>query len=362
VLRSLAQEGIRYQCSLYADDVILFAYPEACEARAIKAILQIFEDASGLKTNMAKCSITNIFGAEEAIPELQRILGCQVAPFPIHYLGMPLSTTKLPKDQVRRTVDAVARRLPACHGPLMAKSGRLIWVKSVLSAIPVYCMIADGLLPWAQAEIDAICRRFLWSGKDGDTRGKCMVAWRTCTRPKELGGLGISDLRLVNTAFEAKWLWLQRTDADRAWAALPLKQSREARDFFRASTYTVVGNGADTLFWLDSWIGGVSIRAMAPTLMQFVPRRVANRLTVAEALLARRWVRTIAGGVTTPAAVEYLRVWHAINGINLNDNPDRLVWRWSSDGSFSVHSAYQALHLGSHPIPGCVRVWEVVRS
>jgi hypothetical protein len=179
-----------------------------------------------------------------------------------------------------------------------------------------------------------------------------MVAWRTCTRPKELGGLGIFDLRLVNTAF----------DADRAWAALPLKQSREARDFFRASTYTVVGNGADTLFWLDSWIGGVSIRAMAPTLMQFVPRRVANRLTVAEALPARRWVRTIAGGVTTPATAEYLRVWHAINGINLNDNPDRLMWRWSSDGSFSVHSAYQALHLGSHPIPGCVRVWEVVRS
>jgi hypothetical protein len=63
VLRSLAQEGIRYQCSLYADDVILFAYLEVCEARAIKAILQIFEEASGLKNNMAKCSITNIFGA-----------------------------------------------------------------------------------------------------------------------------------------------------------------------------------------------------------------------------------------------------------------------------------------------------------
>jgi hypothetical protein len=138
--------------------------------------LQIFEEASGLKNNMAKCSITNIFGAKEAIPELQRILGCQVAPFPICYLGLALSTTKLPKDQVRRTVGAVMRRLPACHGPLMAKSGRLIWVKSVLSMIPVYCMIADGLPPWAQAEIDAICRRFLWSGKDA-THG-ANVWWR----------------------------------------------------------------------------------------------------------------------------------------------------------------------------------------
>lgn len=359
VLRSSSRDGVHFQCSLYADDAILFAHPDANEAMAIKGILQIFEEASGLKTNMAKCSITNIFGAEDAIQEIQQILGCQIKPFPIRYLGLPLSTSRLPKDQVRQTVDAVARRIPASHGPLMAKSGRLVWVKSVLTAIPIYCMIADGLPPWARAEIDSICRRFLWCGKDGDVRGKCMVAWRTCTRPKELGGLGIPDLKLVNTAFEAKWLWLQKTDSARAWAALPLKQSSEAIAFFRASTHTIVGNGRDTLFWLDSWIGGVSIRTMAPTLMQFVPKRVANSLTVAEALPDRRWVRTISGGVTVPATAEYLQVWHAISGIVLNENSDRMVWRWSSDGRYSVRSAYQALQLGSHPIPGCVRVWEI---
>jgi hypothetical protein len=43
----------------------------------------------------------------------------------------------------------------------------------------------------------------------GSPLGKCMVAcWQTCTWPKEIGGLGITDLRLAGTAFEAKWLWL----------------------------------------------------------------------------------------------------------------------------------------------------------
>jgi len=163
----------------------------------------------------------------------------------------------------------------------------------------------------------------------------------------------------VNTTFQGKWLWLQRNDAERAWAALPLKQSTEAADFFRASTRTIVGNGQETLFWLDSWIGGVSITAMAPTLMKFIPKRVANRLTVAEALPGRHWVQAISSGITVPAAAEYLLVWHAIRDVELNDDPDLLVWRWSPDGSFSVRSAYQALHIGSHPIPGCVRVWEV---
>jgi hypothetical protein len=75
-----------------------------------------------------------------------------------------------------------------------------------------------------------------------------MVAWKTCTCPKDIGGLGISDLKLAVTAFEAKWLWLQKTDRDRAWAELPLKLTDKARAFFRASTYTVVGNGERTLF------------------------------------------------------------------------------------------------------------------
>lgn len=180
-------------------------------------------------------------------------------------------------------------------------------VTSVLSAISIYCMIANGLPAWARAEIDTICRTFLWAG-NGDARGKSMVAWKTYTRPKELGGLGIVDLKLVATAFESKWLWLQRTDADRAWANLPIKQSDEARAFFWASTYSVVGNGESTLFWQDSWINGISLRTMAPTLLHFVNRRAIQRQTVAEALNNRSWVQMITEGVTIPATAKYLRV------------------------------------------------------
>lgn len=53
------------------------------EARAVKAVLGIFGDASGLKTNLGKCSITPIFAAEEILPELQQILGHQLAEFRI---------------------------------------------------------------------------------------------------------------------------------------------------------------------------------------------------------------------------------------------------------------------------------------
>lgn len=50
VLRSMRADGIRFQCSIYVDDVILFAHPSISEARAINGILNIFAEASGLRT------------------------------------------------------------------------------------------------------------------------------------------------------------------------------------------------------------------------------------------------------------------------------------------------------------------------
>jgi hypothetical protein len=67
------------------------------EARVVKEILNIFGQASGLHTNLAKCSITAIYGGEEMLPDIVSILGCQVQEFLIKYLGLPLSTRAISK-------------------------------------------------------------------------------------------------------------------------------------------------------------------------------------------------------------------------------------------------------------------------
>lgn len=112
-------------------------------------------------------------------------------------------------------------------------------------------MMAENLPAWARKEIDAICRCFFWVGADQSVRGRCMVAWPICCRPTELGGLGISDIRLAGYALQTRWLWLQKTDHDRAWSQLPIKTCTEVQAFFKASTYSIVGNGLQTLFWED---------------------------------------------------------------------------------------------------------------
>ena len=89
----------------------------------------------------------------------------------------------------------MARKMPPCHGALMARSGRLVWIKSVLRAVPIYAMIAEDLPPWARKEIDSLCRKFFWAGNDASVKGKCMVSWPIVCKPTTLGGLGVSDLK-----------------------------------------------------------------------------------------------------------------------------------------------------------------------
>lgn len=53
VLKRVRPSEIKYQCSLYADDVIMFIRPTGVqEATAGKHILSLFGDVSGLQTNL----------------------------------------------------------------------------------------------------------------------------------------------------------------------------------------------------------------------------------------------------------------------------------------------------------------------
>jgi hypothetical protein len=113
LLQSIGHSTIKYQCSLYADDVILFVSPSVPEAQAVTHILDIFANASGLRTNISKCLITPIYGTKDVLPQIKTVLPCQVCQFSITYLGVPLSMTAIPRSYIRPLINKVAARLPA---------------------------------------------------------------------------------------------------------------------------------------------------------------------------------------------------------------------------------------------------------
>lgn len=58
ILGPIGKQNIPFRTTLYADDAILFINPLSRETAAVKAMLHLFGDATGLMTNLAKSSVT----------------------------------------------------------------------------------------------------------------------------------------------------------------------------------------------------------------------------------------------------------------------------------------------------------------
>lgn len=220
LLQPIGHRSISHQCSLYADDVILFISPIDQDLAVTTGILDIFGMAMGLRTNMAKCTITPIACSEEDITRTQSYLPYQLEGFPITYLGIPLTTNRLRKGELEPLVDKVRRRIPMWKAKIMNKTGCLELVKSTMSVIPIYTMVVIKMPAWAINAIAKYRRGFFWAGETSAPGGKCTLSWQCITRPSEVGGLGIPDLRTMGAALHLRWQWLKRTDDTRPWSKL----------------------------------------------------------------------------------------------------------------------------------------------
>ena len=99
----------------------------------------------------------------------------------------------------------------------MNKAGRLVLVKSVLNAIPIHHLLALAPSKKTLKQLEKIQRGFLWAGRVDAHGGHCHMNWRRVCRPLEYGGLGVRDLERTRLSLWLRWLWLARTDTDRAW-------------------------------------------------------------------------------------------------------------------------------------------------
>jgi hypothetical protein len=62
----------------------------------------------------------------------------------LKYLGLPLSVKKLPRSVFMELIDKIASKLPGWKAAVINQAGRLTLVRSVLTAIPIYHLIASS--------------------------------------------------------------------------------------------------------------------------------------------------------------------------------------------------------------------------
>jgi hypothetical protein len=276
-----------------------------------------------------------------------------------NYLGLPLTIRKPTKADLLPLVDKVADNLPGWKASLMNKAGRLTAVRAVLSAIPIYAMMALDLPKWVLKAIDKRRRGFLWKGSDNANGGNCLVSWDRVCRPLSLGGLGILNLEKMGWALRMRWLWLHKTDSSRPWAGLSINVPKNVHSLFAVAVKTILGNGEHTKFWSDRWLQGKTIAELAPNLFALIPKRARKQRSVAQALTNRSWVADIQGGLLVQLLAEYLAIWDLVEEVVLlQDVQDQHVWKLTADGVYTCKSTYEAYFLGSIHFAPWKRIWK----
>jgi hypothetical protein len=209
---------IPHRVSLYADHMVFFLALLHQELQLACVILHIFEGASGLGCNIAKCQLVPIRCSEEQTSLAISFFQCYKVDFPIKYLGLPLSTSKLPKLVLQPLANCITDKLPAWKGRILHRNGCLTLTKTMLCAVLVYTSISISIsLPgWLLKAIQRILKAFLWSGSEVVQNRKCIMAWRRVQRPVNYDGLGVLDVRLLGIALQAGSPWPHRTDASRS--------------------------------------------------------------------------------------------------------------------------------------------------
>ena len=82
-------------------------------------------------------------------------------------------------------------------------AGRLVFIKSVIKAIPVYWMALAWIPKSILNKTRRICTTFLWTGKK-EKKVLPWIKWDQIARPKSLGGWGLKNTNIFAKALAAK--------------------------------------------------------------------------------------------------------------------------------------------------------------
>jgi hypothetical protein len=102
-------------------------------------------------------------------------------------------------------------------------------------------------------------------------------------------------------------------------------------------------------------VHGTSPKEIAPLLYK---KARFKKTSVQKELHQNNWIKNI-GEVQSPALLnEYVMLSIMLNSISLNDQDDKIIWRWTSNGYYSVALAYDCQFAGSMTYFPTTNIWK----
>ncbi|XP_019162021.1 PREDICTED: uncharacterized protein LOC109158590 [Ipomoea nil] len=370
----LANSGPILSHLCFADDMVLFSEASVDQVAVIKGCLDRFCAASGQRVSLIKSQV--FFSkntSTDLAAEISTALNIPETKDLGRYLGVPSIHGRITQSTHGSLIERVAARLEGWKTKTLTFAGRVTLAKSVISAMPTYTMQSMWLPMGICDKLEGMIRRFIWGG-DENTRKISLVRWDKVTQRKSTGGLGLRNLREVNSAFMAKLGWRMKTEPHSLWSQVlhnkygALEDTRGAAQGRRASNAwrgmcaashildkgitRIIRNGHNTRFWMDRWVNDQRLydHLLKPLSLPELYANVADlwepgvgwRWNMIESVLPAEWKARISAHIV------------------LEDDEEDDTWGWSKElnGRFSVSSAYAL--LGDESEQANDRIWEAI--
>jgi hypothetical protein len=110
------------------------------KARNVKLLLYIFEQMSVLRLTLKKSELFLVGGDNGVANEYAEVFNCLVGLFPIKYLGVPVSRSRLKVVDWLKLEEKHAKNLEVWQGNSLSTGGRTMLINSSLSNTATYHM------------------------------------------------------------------------------------------------------------------------------------------------------------------------------------------------------------------------------
>lgn len=154
----------------FADDTFLIDEKSWANVRALRAVLTLFAEMSGLKVNFHKSLLVGVNIGDSWLNEASSVLNCKVGKISFLYLGLSIGGDPRKLAFWDPVVSTIKSRLSGWQSRFLSFEGRLVLLKSVLTSLPVYALSFFKVLSGIISIFESIFTKKIWGGSEDNRK------------------------------------------------------------------------------------------------------------------------------------------------------------------------------------------------
>nr|GEZ28987.1 RNA-directed DNA polymerase, eukaryota [Tanacetum cinerariifolium] len=308
----------------YADDAVFVGEWKDLNLRTLVHVLRCFYLASGLRLNIHKSKLMRIGVDTGEVVRAAKVFVCSTFTTPFTYLGVMVGGSMSRLHTWDEVIRKISSRLSRWKVKTILIGGRLTLIKSILGLLPLYHMSIYKVPKGVLKLMECICRQF-FNGSEGNER---KMMWIFVRQESSLWSRFIKSIygengfldRTIPTSRQSIWLYILKE------AVILKNKGIDLMTYCRKK----VGNGADTTFWDEVWIGEQPLKIQFPRMYALELRKKMSIENIADTFR-----RLPMGGEESK---QYINIFNRMEMVQLSQMHDRWFWSLVGTGEFSVKS------------------------